>query len=77
MEQAVNQTDQSIGRISGVLGVNNWDNLDLTGLQNPENPVSAHLDDPLLDPQAIGVQPEYQFDDFLRSMIVITRRRLS
>lgn len=68
MEQAVNQTDQSIGRIAGVLGVNSWENFDANSFQNFENQ-SSFTYDPLLDPQALGAQPDYQFDDFLRSII--------
>jgi hypothetical protein len=67
MEHAVNQTDQSIGRISGVLGVNDWDSFDLTSLQNPPNVTSLSFD-PLLDVQNSTAAPEYPFDDFLRSI---------
>jgi hypothetical protein len=67
MEHAVNQTDQSIGRIAGVLGVNDWDNFDLSSLQNPPAVTSLSYD-PLMDPQSSAAVPDYQFDEFLRSM---------
>ena len=61
MEHAVNQTDQSIGRISNVLGIDDWDNY------NFANPQSA--DGLLFDPftQPAEYQPEYRFEDFIRS----------
>jgi hypothetical protein len=66
MEQAVDQTDQSIGRIAGVLGVNDWENFGGNNFQSLENQNSVGFD-PLLDHQVLGTQPDYQFDDFLRS----------
>ena len=63
MEQAVSQTDQSIGRISNVFGINDWDNYNWSNLTNPD----GLLMDPLIDTQNINTQPEYRFEDFIRS----------
>jgi hypothetical protein len=64
MEHAVNQTDQSIGRISNVLGVNDWDNFTFGNYQNIDAGVPF---EPVVDTQNINPQPEYRFEDFIRS----------
>jgi len=64
MEHAVNQTDQSIGRISNVLGINDWDNYNFGNFQNADG-LSFN---PPADTQAVNTQPEYRFEDFIRSM---------
>lgn len=64
MEHAVNQTDQSIGRISNVFGINDWDNYNLDNFQNADG-LSFN---PPVDIQAVNTQPEYRFEDFIRSM---------
>ena len=63
MEDAVSQTDQSIGRISNVLGINDWDNYSWGNLANPDG-LSM---DSLIDTQNVETQPEYRFEDFIRS----------
>ena len=63
MEHAVNQTDQSIGRISNVLGINDWDNYNWGHFTNPDG-LSM---DPLVDTQIVDTQPEYRFEDFIRN----------
>jgi hypothetical protein len=65
MEHAVNQTDQSIGRISNVLGVNDWDNFNFS-YPNIDAGVAF---DPVLDTQNVNPQPEeYRFEDFIRTI---------
>lgn len=64
MEQAVNQTDQSIGRISDLFGINNWDNYNIHDFQNLTAGVNP------VDVAATGsIAPDYSFDDFLISNI--------
>ena len=63
MEHAVNQTDQSIGRISNVLGINDWDNYNFGNFQNMDA-LSFNLP---VDTQNVNPQPEYRFEDFIRS----------
>ena len=62
MELAVNQTDQSIGRISDVMGINNWDNY------NWGNPDGLSFD-PVVN---TDTQPEYRFEDFIRSNFALS-----
>lgn len=64
MEHAVNQTDQSIGRISNVLGIENWDNYHFGDFQNTD----GFAFDPPVDAESVNTQPEYRFEDFIRSM---------
>jgi hypothetical protein len=65
MEQAVNQTDQSIGRISNVLGVNDWDTFNFANFQGMDG---LSMDPTAMEIPIMNAQPEYRFDDFLRSM---------
>jgi hypothetical protein len=67
MEHAVNQTDQSIGRISNVLGVNDWNNFNFGNLQPTDTGLIMEPD--AFDVPALNAQPDYTFDDFLRSML--------
>jgi len=62
MEQAVDQTDQSIGRISNLFGINNWDNYNLTDYQDPTTEIS-----PTEVAPTANIAPDYSFDDFLIS----------
>lgn len=64
MEQAVNQTDQSIDRICNVLGVNDWDNFNFPAYQQPD--VVTY--DPFLDMQNVNAPTEYKFEDFIRTI---------
>jgi hypothetical protein len=68
MEQAVNQTDQSIGRISNVLGVNDWDAFNAANFQGLDG---LSMDPSVMEIPRMNAQPEYQFDDFLRSMFIV------
>ena len=61
MEHAVDQTDQSIGRISNVLGINDWDNYNYP---NPPTTDGLSFD---AFAQPTDNQPEYRFEDFIRS----------
>ena len=64
MEHAVDQTDQSIGRISNVLGINDWDNY-----HYPNPPITDGLSfDAFAQPT--DNQPEYRFEDFIRNPIL-------
>lgn len=68
MEHAVNQTDQSIGRISNVLGINDWDTYNFS---NPQN-IDGISFDAFAQPATATAtttenQPEYRFEDFIRS----------
>jgi hypothetical protein len=62
MEQAVNQTDQSIGRISNVLGIDDWDNYNFGNFQS----IDGLSFNSTLDTQNNNTQPEYRFEDFIR-----------
>jgi len=62
MEQAVNQTDQSIGRISNLFGINNWDHYNLPDYQNPTTEIN-----PTEIAPTTNIAPDYSFDDFLIS----------
>jgi hypothetical protein len=67
MEHAVNQTDQSIGRISNVLGVNDWNNFNFGNLQPTDT--GLVMEPNAFDVPTLNAQPDYTFDDFLRSML--------
>jgi hypothetical protein len=69
MEHAVDQTDQSIGRISDVLGVNDWDNFSFPNFQQLDTTVPFN---PGVEPPNINPQPEYRFEDFIRSISPFT-----
>lgn len=62
MEQAVNQTDQSIGKISNLFGINDWNNYSLNDYSNPTTGINPAE----VAPTAI-LQPEDPWDDFLVS----------
>jgi hypothetical protein len=68
MEHAVNQTDQSIGRISNMLGVNDWNNFNFGNLQPIDG--SLPIDSNAFDIPTLNAQPDYAFEDFLRSMVL-------
>jgi hypothetical protein len=63
MENAVSQTDQSIGRISNVFGINDWDNYNWGNFTSP----GGLSIDPPADIPDTNTQPEYRFEDFIRS----------
>jgi hypothetical protein len=65
MEHAVNQTDQSIGRISNVLGINDWNNYNFA---NPSNSDGLTFFDPFIYTENTNTQPEYRFEDYIRSI---------
>jgi hypothetical protein len=66
MEQAVSETDQSIGRIADVFGIDDWNLNNISTL----NPQGLSLDpDILTNNEDINAQPEYRFEDFIRNIL--------
>jgi hypothetical protein len=64
LEHSVNQTDQSIGRIQNALGINDWDHFNF----NNNIPNTDGLTfDPFAEYTKVPAQPEYRFEDFIRS----------
>lgn len=64
MENVVSQTDQSLDRISSVLGINDWETFNLSNYQ----PLEGFSFDPLADTSCTNPPPEYKFEDFIHGL---------